>query len=395
MRHFALPLSLAAATTLACEGAGTEVTTDNDSALGLSTFNLEMENGGFDEESPETAAALDDLVDLSVGSEPEEEAPALDETPEPAGDLDRYVIRLVWGHPGRPDLELGKPPAGAYDRDWDGSVTTTEGMLRAGRPIRFEPAEDKLLPRSAPETVAFESTTHGHVDGLRLRLAVPAGSEGELVVQLAGLPEMRIPHAKLRHHVSGRRVDELGNGVSIVAFADGACRKATADGHWMRTGKRGGVFRGAVEDAAGAKIGVLKGIWGVRKDGERRFYGLYLADGEPAARVRGTWTGLDNADGGFFRGHTVTKVGHRGVLMGHFRTEVLVPQEVEGAAPPAGKRGGVFHAVYISKCSDEAPTTDVPADTAAPELCADELCVAEPQFACDADAMCEDVTDAL
>jgi hypothetical protein len=370
-----------------CAELGGSTSQSLDEPVAVATFNLEMENGGLDTapESPEfeeleNAVGLDALVLEEDVAEPEIDAAIAD-----LGPARRFELRLLWGH--RPE---GKPDA---SRVWDGSVSTTAGGLRVIRAIRFEAKTDSVEPRVDASTVAFTSTTYGHVDGLRLRLVVPEdAADGELVISLAGLPELRIPHARLEHLVRARKVDELGNGVSLIAFEDKGCVRGAVAGRWEKTQPRGGVFGGAVEGRDGDKVGKLVGIWGVRKGGERRFFGRFVRDGEPVGIARGTWTKLPHGDGGLFRGQVVGDGGAvLGHLVGHFRTATEpgpVVMEDEMVEETSEEAQGSFQAIFFA--SDESglcAPPEAPSPKGAPpspDLCtADATCVVPPVAACD------------
>ncbi|MBT9560099.1 MAG: hypothetical protein IV100_28990 [Myxococcales bacterium] len=369
-----------------CAELGGTASQSTDEPVAVATFNLELENGGLDTtpESPEfeeleNAVGLDALALEEDVAEPEIDAALAD-----LGPVRRFELRLLWGH--RPE---GKPDT---SRVWDGSVSTTVGGLRVIRAIRFEADTDSLEARVDASAVAFTSTTYGHVDGLRLRLVIPeAEADGELVIALAGLPELRIPHARLAHLVRARKVDELGNGLSIIAFEDTGCVRGAVAGRWEKTQARGGVFGGAVEGREGHKVGKLVGIWGVRKGGERRFFGRFVRDGEPVGIARGTWTKLPHGDGGLFRGQVIGGGGAvLGHLVGHFRTATEpgpVAMEDDAAEATPEDAQGSFQAIFFG--SDDSglcapPGAPSPSgEPPSPDLCtADASCVVPPVADC-------------
>ncbi|MFT5434905.1 MAG: hypothetical protein ACI9OJ_005621 [Myxococcota bacterium] len=365
---------LAATVALSGCAADGDTSTSGSDEVAVANFNLEMEDGGFEETSE--LAAFDDYADDAF----EVEGPAVDEPEVDAAiagygdDAARYEIRVLWG---QRSLTADTPPT-----NWDGAVSTSRGALRVVRTIRFE-TNDNLLPRTSPQSVEFVSTTGPHHDGLRLRLMVPRSpavdAAGSISIALGSLPVITIPHERLTHLVNARKVDDLGNGVSIVAFRHRDCARGMVAGHWRRLNARGGVMAGKVVSKSGETEGRLRGIWGTRKDGSRRFFGVMTRDGKPAGVVRGTWRAFPNRDGGLFRGHWVNAGKHQGVLTGAY-----------GVGPIAGR--GHFHGVYVERCSpgNDAPemTTDV-----GTELCSEDgVCVAEPVMECIEDE-CIDITD--
>lgn len=366
-----------AAGLIACGGAGLE----DDSEVAFANFNLEAEDGGFTETS-ETIAFEDDDPSAFQAEGPALSEPMVDTEVSAMGKealLDRYEIRLIWG---QPRLTPETPVS-----DWTGAVSTTLGAIRVIRTIRFE-QNDGLLERTSPQSVEFESHTTVHNDGLRLRLLVPKNPAidvaGQLTIQLGDTVDVTIDHVQLRHLVRAKKVDDLGNGVAIMAFKHTPCPKGMLRGHWKRLNDRGGVFGGAVANADGNKIGRLAGIWGVRNNGKRRFYGLFIQDGKPAGVVRGTWKSLPNKAGGVFRGQFVSQgKEHKGSLRGLYKTS-----EAGGF--------GRFMGVWNEKGCDAAdgPITTTPEVAAGDaDLCsADGVCVAEPTLSCSGED-CSDSTD--
>lgn len=353
---------------------------DSDDEVAFATFNLEADDGGFDPTIASTIAFEEDDPEAFADEGPVMEEPSVDTAIAelgPDADLDRYEIRLVWG---QRKLSPDTPPT-----DWSGAISTNLGAIRVIRTLRFE-QNDSVLERTSPQSVEFISRTKPHHDGLRLRLVVPrnpaAAMAGELTIQMGADIDITIPHHKLRHLIRAKRVDDLGNGLAIVAFRHTPCPKGIVAGHWRRLNKRGGVFAGKVRNAKGEKMGRLVGIWGTRKNGDRRFFGLYVTDGKPAGVVRGTWKSLPNGNGGVFRGQWVTKNGeHMGMLRGHYRHAPDVP-------------AGAFLGIWNEKCgADDVPPLLADPTKAPKDLCsADGTCVGQPELSCTGED-CEDTTD--
>lgn len=377
LRHLII-IAVAGAALIACgQGEGLS----DDSELSFATFNLEAEDGGFEPSSETIAFEDDDPAAFNEAAAPMDEPEVDAEVAKMSPALERYEIRLMWGQ--RKLNPEGEP------RAWDGAVSTTVGALRVIRTIRFE-QNDKVLPRTSPQSVEFDSTTSIHNDGLRLRLIRPANPTVAVVPELVltlGNATITIPHAKLNHLVRAKKIDDLGNGVAIMAFRHTGCAKGMVGGHWKRLNKRGGIFGGVVKGADGEKAGKLVGIWGKRQDGKRRFFGLFKQEGEPAGLVRGTYRSLPEGmgNGGMFRGHWVNKDRtHKGILVGHYKN-------------PEGTNGGTFSGIWVRRCTaEDAPglVTSTPTEAAdSPDLCSsDGVCVAEPELEC-AGGECSDTTD--
>ncbi|MFT7625499.1 MAG: hypothetical protein ACI9WU_004690 [Myxococcota bacterium] len=386
-----LSAALVAMTTgvMACAPDGTTQINDTDE-VAFATFNLELDDGGFDptdadfgsfeDEDPsafaeESSALEEPAIDAEI------DALAADADLDPS-ELERYEIRLMWG---QRRFEPGTPMT-----DWSGSVSTNAGALRVIRTIRFE-ENDGLEPRDNPRVVDVSSRTTVHNDGLRLRLVVPAtplveaaGGVAMLRIQL-GSVDIAVSQDRLRHLVRAQRVDDLGNGFSIVAFRHTPCPKGGVAGHWRKMSNKGGVFGGNVLDSNGDQIGRLAGIWGTRANGDNRIFGLFVKDGAPAGLVRGTWKRLPNKDGSVFRMHWVTANGeHKGMIRGFSK---------HAENRPAGRFMGLWAEKGCNAENEPGPTVETPETTTAPDLCsADGICVAEPSIDCAGDD-CTDMTD--
>ncbi|MEW5854175.1 MAG: hypothetical protein AB2A00_35705 [Myxococcota bacterium] len=203
-----------------------------------------------------------------------------------AGDTALWV---GWGHflADRTDDEVA---------DWTGTLSVEEGTLSLLRTIKFD-RNDRILPAPDERTVAFESRTRPHFDGLVTR-ASTTGS--------APAPVTLMTRNGAFHHTPGSTAlveeTDLGNGVrvafvSVPLSEEVPCAHAVVGGRW-RGLERGDRRRGVTHRLLGRWFtpeGELVGHWrafaGQRQDGTRVFFGKVInPDGDALALLKGTVT---------------------------------------------------------------------------------------------------------
>ena len=246
---------------------------------------LETPNGGFDD-SDEAPA----FGDAAVLATPELVTTYADAVAPPADDpaakpeAALYHVALVWGHLPPQKPVAGEPKPAAID--WSGAVSVDQGFIKIERTLAFD-AKDSVAPRAEPNVVSFTSRTVPAVDGLLLRLAIPAGAVGTLHFATASL-STDIDLAALA--TDGGGVIPLGDGENGLAFAgfrdEPGLAKGFVMGRWSELAADAGHLRGRVFAADGAPLGHVKGIWGhAPKRDQDLFFGKYIdRDGQ--------WSGL-------------------------------------------------------------------------------------------------------
>ena len=277
------------------------------------TSALEQENGGldFEDEAPMFGDQLAYQEAAIESSTPVVDTMAGDErvtTIENQVNGARHRVALLWGQlPPNPN---------ATARNWSGSVTLSRGALVVGRKIGFEEQTDALLPRMAPETVAFTSVTRPFVDGLILRVLDPDPSAGALSLTYTSADAAHTYSLDLAQLATGPIVIDAGGGNRVIAVAlrDGDdCDHGFMRGRWVSLRENMGVFRGIVANAAGEPVGHLRGIWGQRKNGEQVFFSKYINND---GTTRGIFAG--HYRDGDFRGRWLTSAGDHGIAGGHY-----------------------------------------------------------------------------
>jgi hypothetical protein len=171
-------------------------------------------------------------------------------------------------------------------------------------------------PRDDRAVVAFHSVTGPHNDGLRL-LVVDPTPEVDFPITLRYTPvtgeAIDIDLNALTTEPVNRVVDDLGNRFIAAALevTPTDCARGFLGGGWQQLGPNVGRMKGYVATAGGEGIGHVRGIYGIREDGEQVFFGKYIGlDGTFRGIFGGTW------GEGEFRGLWKTLAGDQGGLHG-------------------------------------------------------------------------------
>jgi len=318
-RTLSLPfLLLLALPTVACLDRGND-SQDVSSAL-------ERTNGGFDttDEAPAFAADVE-LGEAAI----EADATAVDTlAADPATvEMERasagrgFKLVVVWGKMPA-DRDTQEP------RDWSGSFKVSRGGLVVRRTIAFEDRTDLLLPRTALDTVAFQSVTKPYADGLALTVLDPTLSPTTPLTltytPANGTTSYTLDLAQL---VAGPIVVDAGGGFKMMAIGhrrqDAACDSGFMRGRWHALSPHLGRFLGVVTDADGDRVGHVRGVFGQRRDGASVIYGKFI---DREGHFRGLLAG-SFADGEY-RARWIDRQGDHGAAHGAY---------VEGAEASTGR----------------------------------------------------------
>ena len=315
---------------LAIGGCYAATTADDAASIGAA---LELENGGLDEADEAPAfAEQEELAELELLSDDPAMEDELDADPavdamRAAPEAVAYRVAVVWGQiPG--DFENRTP------RDWSGIFGTNRGSLLVRRTVSFEPRTDRLLPRTDPRYAPFTSVTLPHHDGVVLNIIDPDPTNADPIglAYLGDLPgplgsEATEPlgialEALLDGPVELTR-DEAGNRMLAVAQARPVdpCAHGFLMGRWHRIVEGRGRFVGRVVNDDGALTGHVQGIYGVKRSGERVFFGKYIA-------LDGTFRGIfrGHYGDGHFEGRWISRAGDVGALGGQYRESIPGPE---------------------------------------------------------------------
>lgn len=254
-------LSLLGASSLLVLACGAHSTTPG---TGVSTAALDSANGGLSPATKEAPAFGDATVEaipvmdatLAQQVDPTDPTAAMAAT---AG-ATAYRIALVWGHLPPPHDATSVDPDPQLE-DWDGSVSVAAGTIGLKRTIAFD-ANDSIDPRTDPKTLGFISHTLPYVDGLLLRVVIPAGATPALAFDTKAL-NTTIDLAALAQGVGGvQRLAGDVEGLAWVGFPEDGCARGFVHGRWVKDAPALGRLAGAVSDGEGALLGHVRGLWG-------------------------------------------------------------------------------------------------------------------------------------
>lgn len=279
---------------------------------------LELENGGLDtaDEAPQFAAeaayaAAEIEADATfadpMASDPTLADPASPSTTPPSGPtVAGRDLLIMWG-------QLPPDRAVAAQRDWSGKLELSRGGMLLRHTIAFEPATDRILPRTSPRAISFESITRPAADGLVLSVFDPNPATTPLT--LTYTPVTGLPQAfDLSQLVNGPIVVDAGDGNKIVIAGHRrvqGCAHGFLRGRWHTLAPHASAYLGMVMNSDGAVIGHLRGIAGTRQNGDAVMFGKFIAvDGRFMGLVKGTY------DNGKFVARWLDRAGDHGKLGG-------------------------------------------------------------------------------
>ena len=341
--------SLCALTSLAllaaCGDSATEVVDEQPTAVAA----LERSYGGIDtaDESPQFA-------DPSVQAEDamDAEVPLGDDPSDDRAPIGAVIITLRYG-----DLANGRPStATTADGAWRFRVAVDGGAFARGK-VFAEPDETPNLTRLAPGVVTWTSTTPaGDHDGAKFAAVLGPDARGVTIVTAGA--DIAIPLRALDGHESVQRADAgllYVRTYRVVRDGDGPdlCRGGTMRGRASGLNDDGvGRIAAVVRNHEGDTIGHLRGVYGVRDNGNQVFFAKLIGrGGEFMARARGVFERVDDgtiAVAARFHSQTGDAVG---VIQGRI---VDSNEERDGTA---------FLARWAYVCDDSMPRDRLPPES--------------------------------
>jgi len=284
------------------------------------TANLETE--GFGDEELVLEASQDEEFDDAMLLTPGVDS--LVEDP----DVGYYHFRAVWGQMCY-DSTVTDPT------DWSGSLTISRGAEIIRRVIRFERSQDYILERYDRKIIEWNSITTVHNDGICVDLFIPPvrpefdtllipevdilgdTTWAEAIDTTYPEPEPVTVTFETGPYSRTFSMDELMKLDTIVYMDDSSavafhalklnripCPKGFLAGIWGVNKEGQGVYRGMWMNHRGTVAGYIKGHYGVNDDGMKVMFGKWISmSGEFEGFIKGTYgyNCNDNANGNAFR----------------------------------------------------------------------------------------------
>ncbi len=286
--------------------------TDSPSEVEQVQSDIELENGGLETTDEAPLFGIDEVFATAAieGDATVADEMAADPTLTAMADADGHDLLLAWGR-------MPPDPTATEARDWSGELRLSRGGMLIRRRVGFEELTDRVLPREAPDRIAFRSITRPFADGLVLRVFDPTPGDVE-PIRLTYTPNDGSPavELELRNLADGPIVVDRGDGNRLVAAGrrrNDACAHGTMRGRWHALTPHAGVYLGIVANAAGDRIGHVRGFYGERRNGDSVVFGKFIA-------ADGRFTGLIAGEyhDGRFEARWIDRAGDHGVLKGVF-----------------------------------------------------------------------------
>jgi hypothetical protein len=309
----ALVLSLFA---FACAGFGSGLLADqekmdiNKPYGGLTAAN---ESVAFGDAELQNKCSEEQPVDDPISNSPDVSADLHSST------VKAYLLRIKWGY-------LNGNEDASEITNWSGSVSINNGTLVILRTIRFDVADQILLPRTSAQKVEFTSFTQHYYDGLALAIIDKDTSldpTSSVVIKL-GSYEKEIPYSSLGSLEILDPVGDKGQEVSIESHMKDfpPFKGGFLDGRWIDgDNDNDGIFKGRWINSIGTVGGFVRGIWGVNSGGQKIFYGKYIdMNGDFMGFISGFWTISEDGSEGDLEGNWVSRNMQKiGKVRGHYK----------------------------------------------------------------------------
>jgi len=255
--------------------------------------------GGYTTEREQPAFGDPDLAASAQGDQPLEDAIIRDPNVAQlirSDSTHTYVVSLIWG-------VLGNEPSNTPGIDgpgdpvlWTGHVTVNAGAVVLGSTIAFE-RNDRLIGRSDPTTIAWETQTTTSFDGIRFFVYQPYGgghdTTADTLTVVAGENRYQFAVNDLAGLEETYSVQPEGNSVAIRSFFidPRLSGHGFLGGQWLlNEDGNAGTFRGRWISRSGELAGFIRGHFDTRDDGRQVFFGKYIdRAGEFEGFLVGEW----------------------------------------------------------------------------------------------------------
>jgi hypothetical protein len=257
----------------------------------------------------------------------------------------RLFLAVTWGN-------LHRDSTVTHVTDWTGSLAVNPGIILLQRVIRFED-RDRILPRTERGLLEWVSHTSHGLDGVLVRI-VPCPSAASDVQADIDSANTVITFTTgplttsftLTVLPGLHRIVTLDDGNAVafdaVYVPPMACPRGFLRGVWRNhPDRRGGEFFGKYASESGLHLGLVKGFYGVNKQGEKVFFGKWIGrDGEFRGILRGTWDRFEGEQAGSFAGGWIGRDRRvHGDLNGEWRRN-------------DERHSGFFRGVWGAHCAD-------------------------------------------
>ena len=310
-------------------------------------YNLSDESPGFGDQ-----ALLDEFGDDEEYNDPMINHPlVIERNHDRAGHLrGRIYLMVTWGN-------LHRDSTITHVTDWTGGLAVDPGALILKKVIRFE-EHDRILPRTDPGLLQWESFTKPGIDGVLVRI-IPGAHPDAVDTNADADSADTIITFKTEPFSVSFSLRELPGLHRIVTLEDGnavafngvyvppvTCPQGFLRGVWRHNPERpGGEFFGKYVDQIGFHRGFVKGHFGINEDGEKVFFGKWVSrSGKFQGILRGAYDSFDEGGAGWFAGGWM---GRDRRIQGGLRGEWRHKDE---------SRGGFFRGRWKQECNlDLAP----------------------------------------
>jgi hypothetical protein len=306
-------------------------------------YNFADEAPGFGDRSLADEFGDDPLFDDPLAQDPFVTARDRDREGRLRG---RLFLAVTWGN-------LHRDSTITHATDWTGSLSVRPGAVLLQRIIRFE-ERDRILPRTERALLEWVSHTSDGFDGVLVRI-VPCPSSTIADVQAEIDSANTVITFKTVPLTASFTLAELPGLHRIVTLDDGnavafdavcvtptACPRGFLGGAWRHhPDRKGGEFFGKYTSESGLHLGLVKGFYGINKEGEKVFFGKWIGlAGEFRGILRGTWDHSEGEEAGSFAGGWIGRDRRfHGDLKGEWRRN-------------DERRAGFFRGVWGAHCAD-------------------------------------------
>jgi hypothetical protein len=211
---------------------------------------------------------------------------------------------IMWGRfPADRDATTG--------RDWSGELRLSRGGMLIRHKIAFEQATDRVLPRTSRDAISFESVTRPAADGLALTVFDPDAANASPLTLTYTPKGGTAQTLDLSQLAAGPIVVDVGDGnrILVAGHRRDACDHGFLRGRWRALSANANAYLGVVADSDGNPVGHIRGIAGVRQNGDHVMFGKFInREGQFKGLLKGTY------ENGKFVARWIDRAGDHGEI---------------------------------------------------------------------------------